>query len=174
VRVNVITKQAIFSLIENASQAKWKAGHLGVKKTQEVPFGGLKERESGIVRINNAVKLEDNKVTGNLLEIFPKQSADGILSGTYKIRSKLQKGDSFFTQIGLAANARGSDYKLQLWFRDKLLSEKAKIYTGKLVEWNVDLTEFAGKAGDLELRVIRNSPGASLASVYLLTPQIER
>lgn len=174
VSVNVITKQSVFSLIENAPQAKWKASNLGAKKTQEVPFGGLKERERGTVKISNAVKLEANKVISNLLEISPKQLPGGVLFGTYKIRTKLQKGDSFFTQIGLAANARGSDYKLQLWFRDKLLSEMAKTYTGRLVEWNVDLTEFAGKAGDLELRVIRNSPGASLTSLYLLTPQIER
>ncbi len=174
VGISVITKQAIYSLIENASQAKWKAGQRGEKKTQEVPFGGLKEKERGLVKISNAVKLEDKKVTNNLLEISPKLLPGGILLGVYKVRFKLQKGDSFFTQIGLAANARGGNYKLQLWFRDKLLSEMAKIYTGKLVEWNVELTEFAGKEGELELRVIRNSPEASLSSVYLLTPQIER
>ncbi|HST81677.1 MAG TPA: PASTA domain-containing protein [Kineosporiaceae bacterium] len=93
----------LFDLLGTASSAQWRNGD-GVT----LPFNGNDGDDRGFVLIRENFQLENGETPPLVLETHPQWIPDGVIEGSYALRSPVIRGDHFRAKVGFIAGAAGS------------------------------------------------------------------
>jgi len=141
----------------------------------------LDSGDRGRVLNRDGIKLEDGSKQNNVIEMRP--MLGGSISGTYRLSSAIQRGDTFRVAIGFADGARPGRVFLRVVFeqessgrkkvsRDLLKFEKHR--NGWVSEWEYDLGRFAGRRGAILLEALSLTLDSPTAGICWINPRIER
>lgn len=168
---------ASINLIDLAPGASWSttAGPIAFgRPNQGVEAGGWAE-------IAADVALEDGGRAPNALYTFPPagpqpgavtdQQAPPYLEASFNLPA-IQPGQFFLAQVGFAQGASGPGVRVLVTFNNEIVYEGRQLPDGQLTAISADLARFAGRAGQLELRVTADA-GPSPTGVYWVQPRID-
>jgi hypothetical protein len=158
----------LYSFADNAPSARWY---------NEVPetlsYGGSDTDTRGFVISRDGTALEDNSLQLKVIETHPRWVSGGVITGEYDVTATLQTGDKFRTGVGFLKNAISGTVKLRVFFKDALIGEIGKSYTGALGAWVIDLSPYAGQSGKFRIQAF-GDPSTTQAWICWINPRIER
>lgn len=161
VKILVVTAHGM-DFVAQAPAADWRSGSANQPWTP-LGFGGDINDPNGVAKIVNGVKLENNRISGNVLLTYPKHDPTGWTSGVYE-SYLIQSGNHFEARIGFMTNQDGNcgagNVIFQLRYKegDNLteLGRWEKSCDGRLQYIDLDLSRIAGKTVQFVLTVRAN------------------
>ncbi len=153
-----------YDFAARASEAVWRND-----RGERLPFPGAESDARGFVVVKSG-KLEDGQTYQDVLLTHPRWDANGHIQGRYRIRPAT--GRWFNAKVGFLDGAVGTDgvtFKVLWWFggTGQTLAEVRDLSEGSLRRIAVDLGRFAGREGELELRVEAGSSSARDWAVWV-------
>jgi hypothetical protein len=153
-----------FDFVAHASEAEWRND-----RGERLPFPGAESDARGFVVVKSAT-LEDGQTYQDVLLTHPRWAADGRIEGRYRL--KPAPGRWFNAKVGFLDGAAGTDgvtFEVLWWLggTGQTLAEVRDLSEGSLRRIAVDLGQFAGREGELELRVEAGSSSARDWAVWV-------
>lgn len=170
--VTINVQRPRYSFAVKAPTAVW------TNQSGEALLFGLDSGDRGRALSREGIKLEDGSKQNNVIEMRP--MLGGSISGTYRLSSAIQRGDTFRVAIGFADRVRPGRVFLRVVFeqessgRKKVSRELIKFEkdrNGWVPEWEYDLGRFAGRRGAILISLAFDSP---TAGICWINPRIER
>jgi hypothetical protein len=174
----------ILSIYDQCCSGGWFSGSPRTKE-ESLPCPGSDADERGFVRPLGAnFTLEDNQSALRSIETHPKWVANGYILGAFSLSSlgiKLEQGDSFKAKIGFLKGAQEGRAQFSVWYDgmpgqtggEVRLFEATDSYDTKLIDINVNLSNYAGGSGMILLRVDALESSGQDWAVWV-NPRIER
>ena len=160
-----------YDFASNYCDATWK------NNSKSLPCPGTDGAATGFVFSINAPKQEDGTAKDIGLVTHPKQTTNGLITGTYP-GINIKSGDHFQAQISCLNKANDCDVVFRLEYQIgngavRLLGEWHEAYEGKYYSINIDLSSLEGNKVKFIFTVLAN--GASHEDYALWTsPRITR
>lgn len=143
-----------YNFAENAHNAQW------FNSNEQLRFPGRANDEQGFVLYQNYCRLMDGRIYPRVLETHPQWIRYGRIIGTFSNIMFPGDAKSITSKVGFIDGAHGSD---GVWFfidfKDKTtrktihLGKMLVTYSNQLVDFQVDISNIVGKAGDLTIGV---------------------
>jgi hypothetical protein len=174
----------ILSIYDQYCSGGWFSGSPRTKE-ESLPCPGSDTDERGFVRRLGAnFTLEDNQSALRSIETHPKWVPNGYILGAFSLNSlgiKLEQGDSFRAKIGFLKGAQEGRAQFSVWYDgtpgqtggEARLFEATDSYDTKLIDINVNLSNYAGGSGTILLRVDALESSGQDWAVWV-NPRIER
>ncbi len=146
-----------YDFAANYCDASWE------NNARNLPCPGTDHDTRGFVLFFNAPKMEDGKSIDKGLVTHPRQTGDGIITGTYPAIT-VKPGDHFQALIGCLDKANDCDVVFRLGYQIgngdiKTLGQWHEVFEGKYYPVNIDLSSLAGKKVKFILTVLANGSG---------------
>ncbi len=163
-RAAALADVTVLSLFDHSCQAAW-SGIVPSNPAVALPCPGAEGDKMGFVRpLGTKSTLEDGSRAGRSLEAHPPYVANGRINGyfsLYQLGVTLQPGDRFVAKVGFLGGTGGGQVRFTVFYdldpvESGGLVELAHVqdsYDGKLRSIDIDLSPYAGSAGELTLSV---------------------
>lgn len=169
----------VYSFFDQASSAHWRSGPGPADSYgptgSDMLFGVSDSDDHGYAKRHDNVMLEDRSTGSRVIETSPKWVDNGMIDGLFSLDAPLKAGDTFHTQIGFTQSAsRGATLQASVHLGSRVpIASITKIYDGKLQDWSIDLSPYAGYTGPVHL-IVRANPGSITPWLCWINPRIER
>jgi hypothetical protein len=146
-----------YDFAANFCDANW------MNNSKALPCPGTDHDTKGFVLSINAPKQEDGTKKDIGLVTHPKQTNDGLITGTYP-GINIRSGDHFQVQISCLYKANDCDVIFRLEYQIgkgpiKLLGEWHEVYEGKYYPVNIDLSSLDGSKVKFIFTALANGSG---------------
>lgn len=160
-----------YDFAANFCDASWQ------NNTKALPCPGTDHDTKGFVFSLNAPQQEDGTTKNIGLITHPKETTDGLITGTYP-GINIKSGDHFQAQISCLYKANDCDVIFQLEYQIgngsiKKLGEWHEVYEGKYYPVNIDLSSLAGNKVKFIFTVLANGSGHEDYALWV-APRIVR
>ncbi|RPJ55251.1 MAG: hypothetical protein EHM12_12565 [Dehalococcoidia bacterium] len=165
----------VYDFIAKAPTAYWTS-------SVNLTFPGSQSDSNGFALVLSDKTLEDDQVYTEVLEMHPKWTTGGFISGAYTEMADtytVQSNDHFFAKVGFLKGANAGNVNFKVMIRttsgeNVWVADVTKVYDGTLTTINVPLSAYAGKKADFILSVEANNANAAQAWAVWVTPKITR
>jgi len=188
------TRTPVTDFVQTADKATWYSGAAftgsydrmpGIPTPVTLPFGGSQGDDRGFVVWQKSPVMEDGSRPALALETHPRWVTNGYIRGVYLQRVAVLRGDRLRLKTGFLQGAQAGDVTFIVVIaylaagcddvsgcRETLVNIRHS-YSGKLVEQEVDLSPWAGRAAWFELWVTAGESSGQDWATWV-TAQIER
>ncbi len=166
--IDVTPGELIYSFADNASSAHWYND-----SNELIFFGGSESKALGYATSRDGLTLEDSSLQLKVIETHPRLEASGAIYGDFSVPVELKSGDQLLTRIGFLKGATAGSVTLRVFFNNTVIAEKAKVYDGTLLDWNINLSRYVGQTGIFTIEAV-GIPTTTQAAICWINPRIER
>jgi hypothetical protein len=162
---------------EHLCDANWTASAPG-ESLAILPCPGEGDDARGFVQmVATERKLEDGSQAERTFQTHPMWEADGWIAGTFSLSRNgvvLESGDRLVGKVGLLEGALEGDVEFRIQYDqnpydpggERLLYEEQDDYDERLLDVDLDLSEFSGQSGDFILQVHASGSAAQDWAVW--------